>query len=81
MTLFFRQYRAELVKLFARKRTWMGFIAFLGLELIILLILQTDRVQAFSGRSRDSPFKQVIVHENLVPVRQGENDRPRHRCR
>jgi ABC-2 type transport system permease protein len=36
--LFLRQYRAELLKLFARPRTWMGFGAFLALELILLYI-------------------------------------------
>jgi ABC-2 type transport system permease protein len=50
MTLFFRQFWAELVKLFARKRTWMGFGAFLGLEMIIMLLLQTDKVQRFFRR-------------------------------
>jgi ABC-2 type transport system permease protein len=41
MTLFLRQLRAELLKLFARPRTYMGFGAFLGIELLILLLLQT----------------------------------------
>lgn len=40
MTLFFRQFRCELVKLFARKRTWMGFVAFLALELLLLWLFQ-----------------------------------------
>jgi ABC-2 type transport system permease protein len=42
MKLFFRQFRAELTKLFARKRTWMGFAAFFALELLIFLRLQFD---------------------------------------
>ena len=50
MTLFFRQFRAELAKLFARKRTWMGFGAFLALEIVILLLLQTEKVQRFFRR-------------------------------
>ena len=50
MTLFFRQFRAELAKLFARKRTWMGFGAFFALEIIILLLLQTEKVQRFFRR-------------------------------
>lgn len=41
MTLFFRQFYCELFKLFARKRTWMGFAAFLALELIVLILLQS----------------------------------------
>jgi ABC-2 type transport system permease protein len=45
MTLFFRQFRAELVKLFARKRTWMGFGAFFVLELLIWFLLRTEKVQ------------------------------------
>ena len=44
--LFFRQFYAEIVKLFARKRTWMGFGAFLVLELLILLMLQSNGAQA-----------------------------------
>ena len=50
MTLFFRQFRAELAKLFARKRTWMGFGAFLLLEIVIMLLLQTEKVQRFFRR-------------------------------
>lgn len=50
MTLFARQFWAELVKLFARKRTWMGFGAFLALEIVIFLFLQTDKVQRFFKR-------------------------------
>jgi ABC-2 type transport system permease protein len=40
VTLFLRQYRSELIKLFARKRTWMGFGAFIALELILLALFQ-----------------------------------------
>lgn len=36
---------AELLKLFARKRTYMGFAAFLGIEILILLLLRLERVQ------------------------------------
>lgn len=43
--LFLRQFRAELLKLFARKRTWMGFGAFFALELVIWLFLQSPKVQ------------------------------------
>lgn len=43
--LFLRQLRAEFVKLFARKRTWMGFAAFFTLELILIGLLQTDSVE------------------------------------
>ena len=45
MRLFFRQFAAELLKLFARKRTWIGFGAFFGLELLVLILLQTEKAQ------------------------------------
>lgn len=50
MTLFVRQFWAELMKLFARKRTWMGFGAFFALEIVIFLLLKTDKVQRFFQR-------------------------------
>ena len=46
MSLFLRQFRHELRKLFARKRTWLGFGAFLAVELVILALLQLPKVQA-----------------------------------
>ncbi len=45
MSLFFRQLRGELWKLFARKRTYIGFGAFLALEIVILVIFQLPKVQ------------------------------------
>ena len=36
MILFFQQWRGELLKLFARRRTYIGFGAFVLLELLIL---------------------------------------------
>ncbi|MEQ1862353.1 MAG: ABC transporter permease [Chthoniobacteraceae bacterium] len=45
MNLFLTQFRHELRKLFARKRTWLGFGAFLGVECVILLLLQLPKVQ------------------------------------
>ena len=45
MRLFLRQFSAELLKLFARKRTWIGFGAFLGLEMLVLFLLQTKSAQ------------------------------------
>lgn len=47
MSLFFLQLRGELRKLFARKRTWLGFGAFLAVELIILLLLQLPNTRNF----------------------------------
>jgi ABC-2 type transport system permease protein len=40
MSLFLRQLYYELLKLFARKRTYFGFIIFLIVELLILFLLQ-----------------------------------------
>ena len=40
MSLFFLQLRGELLKLFARKRTYIGFGAFLGLEVLVLFLLR-----------------------------------------
>jgi ABC-2 type transport system permease protein len=45
MPLFILQLRGELRKLFARKRTYLGFAAFLGLEIVILILLQLPKVQ------------------------------------
>ncbi len=46
MTCFFFQLRGELVKLFARKRTHLGFAAFLLVELAILFLLNLPKPQA-----------------------------------
>jgi ABC-2 type transport system permease protein len=43
--LFLRQFSAELLKLFARKRTWIGFGAFLGLESLVLILSQTEKAK------------------------------------
>jgi ABC-2 type transport system permease protein len=40
----------ELLKLFARKRTYIGFAAFLGVEILILFLLQLERVQSSISR-------------------------------
>ncbi len=45
MRLFLRQFFAELLKLFARKRTWIGFGAFLALEALVLALSQTEKVK------------------------------------
>lgn len=45
MNLFFVQTRGELIKLFARKRTYIGFAAFLITEIILLYLLGLDRVR------------------------------------
>lgn len=45
MKAFLRQLRGELQKLFFRNRTYIGFGAFLGAEIIILILLRLPRVQ------------------------------------
>src|SRR5438045_1844235 len=45
MSLFCRQLRAELHKLFARKRTYIGFSAFVFIEILALGVLQLPRTQ------------------------------------
>ena len=48
--LFFRQLRLEIIKLFARKRTWIGFGAFFMLEIVMLFLLQRDGPKRFYGK-------------------------------
>ena len=43
--MFPQQFSGELLKLFARKRTYIGFAAFLGVEILILLLLNLDHVR------------------------------------
>jgi ABC-2 type transport system permease protein len=45
MSLFLLQLSGELRKLFARKRTFIGFGAFITFEIVVLLLLRLDRVQ------------------------------------
>jgi len=45
MSLFFLQLYGELWKLFARKRTYLGFAVFIALEIVILLLFQLPKVQ------------------------------------
>jgi len=45
MNIFLLQLRGELSKLFSRKRTYLGFVAFLGVELVVLGLLRMPRVQ------------------------------------
>lgn len=44
-SLFFRQLRGELWKLFARPRTYIGFGAYLLIEIVILLLLQLPKMK------------------------------------
>lgn len=50
MKLFYLQWKGEMRKLFARKRTFLGFAAFLVFEIVLLILLRLDKVQAAFGR-------------------------------
>lgn len=50
MSLYWTQFGGELRKLFARKRTYIGFGAFLAIELMLLALLRLDRVQTSVGK-------------------------------
>lgn len=50
MSLFFLQLRGELTKLFARKRTYIGFGAFLAIEALVLFLLQLPKPKAHFRR-------------------------------
>ena len=45
MPLLWCQFLGEIHKLFARKRTWIGFGVFLTVELLVLALLQLPKVQ------------------------------------
>ena len=51
MNLFFLQLRGELSKMFARKRTYIGFGAYFALEVLVLLLFQIPKVQRGFGRT------------------------------
>jgi len=50
MILFLRQWQGELLKLFARRRTYIGFGAFLALEIVILIIFRLKGVERIFER-------------------------------
>ena len=50
MILFFRQWQGELLKLFARRRTFIGFGAFLLLEAVILIVFRLKGGENFFER-------------------------------
>jgi ABC-2 type transport system permease protein len=45
-----RHFQLELLKLFARKRTYLGFLAFLGVEIVLLWLLRLPGVQRSFAR-------------------------------
>lgn len=50
MILFFRQWQGELLKLFARRRTYIGFGAFLLLEIVLLIVFRLQGVERMFER-------------------------------
>lgn len=50
MSVFRRQLAGELFRMSARKRTYIGFACFLGIELLVLLFLQTPGMKRFYTR-------------------------------
>lgn len=50
MTLFFQQWMGELTKLFARRRTYIGFAAFVALELVLLVVLRMKGIEKAFAR-------------------------------
>ncbi len=76
MSLFFLQLRGELTKLFARKRTYIGFGAFLIIELLILSLLQlpgNQRMLRHEIEKRGYAFAEyfsglTIAYEIITPT-------------
>lgn len=50
MILFFRQWQGELLKLFARRRTYIGFAAFLALEIVLFIVFRLQGVERIFER-------------------------------
>jgi ABC-2 type transport system permease protein len=51
VNLFFRQFRLEVVKLFARKRTWIGFCLFVAFEILVFALFNTRLARESIGRA------------------------------
>ena len=74
MMLFFQQWRGELLKLFARRRTYLGFGAFVLLELLILWLIKVkglgpvQRAIVGSGESMDDYFSALTVSLIVVSM-------------
>lgn len=58
MSLFFQQWQGELLKLFARRRTYIGFVAFLALEIAILIIFRLKGVERV--------FERMIARQGMA---------------
>jgi ABC-2 type transport system permease protein len=48
--IFLAQLNGEMRKLFARPRTYIGYIAFLAMEILILVVYKLDRTQAYTRK-------------------------------
>lgn len=74
MMLFFQQWRGELLKLFARRRTYLGFGAFVLLEMLILWLIKVkglgpvQRAIVGSGESMDYYFSSLTVSLIVVSM-------------
>jgi len=72
MTLFLQQWYGELLKLFSRRRTYIGFGAFVSLELIILLLIKKfgmgpiQKAIVGSGQSFEYYFSALTVASTIM---------------
>lgn len=73
MTLFFRQWQGELLKLFARRRTFIGFGAFLLFEIVLLVVSHLQGVERFfermisrQGQSFDHYFSALTLAQIII---------------
>ena len=72
MTLFFQQWYGELLKLFARRRTYIGFGAFVALEVLLLLLIKkfgmgpVQKAIVGSGQSFEYYFSALTVATTVM---------------
>jgi ABC-2 type transport system permease protein len=72
MTLFFQQWYGELLKLFARRRTYIGCGAFVALEIVILLLIKRfgmgpiQKAIVGSGQSFEHYFSAITVASTVM---------------
>ncbi|GAA5142666.1 hypothetical protein GCM10023213_29040 [Prosthecobacter algae] len=73
MILFFRQWQGELLKLFARRRTFIGFGAFLLFETVLLIVSHLQGVERFfermisrQGQSFDHYFSALTLAQIII---------------
>ncbi|WP_395751247.1 ABC transporter permease [Prosthecobacter sp.] len=72
MILFFQQWHGELLKLFARRRTYIGFGAFIALEILLLLLIKRfgmgpiQKAIVGSGESFEYYFSALTVASTIM---------------